>query len=49
MSAAIWLICLQAYADVKKRLVGAPTSGKISVVVTDIESYSGKSYDTGPP
>eukprot|EP00878_Enallax_costatus_P037215 GHUV01042021.1.p1 GENE.GHUV01042021.1~~GHUV01042021.1.p1 ORF type:complete len:610 (+),score=118.99 GHUV01042021.1:1020-2849(+) len=30
----------RAYDDVKKRLVGAPTSGKVSIVVTDIESYS---------
>jgi hypothetical protein len=32
----------QAYVDIKKRLHGAPTSGKVSLVVTDIESYSGE-------
>lgn len=33
---------MQAYADVKKRVQGAPSSGKVAVVVTDIESYSGE-------
>jgi hypothetical protein len=33
---------VQAYVDLKKRLLGIPTSGKVSMVVTDIESYSGK-------
>lgn len=32
---------LQAYVDIRKRLRGAPTSGRVSLVVTDIESYSG--------
>eukprot|EP00775_Hariotina_reticulata_P007035 gene7035-7249_t len=30
----------RAYVDFKKRLQGIPTSGKVSIVVTDIESYS---------
>lgn len=33
---------LQAVADLQKRREGAPTSGRVSIVVTDIESYSGK-------
>jgi hypothetical protein len=37
------VVLLQAYVDIKKRLHGAPTSGKVSLVVTDIESYSGES------
>jgi hypothetical protein len=37
------LLLPQAYVDIKKRLHGAPTSGKVSLVVTDIESYSGES------
>jgi hypothetical protein len=36
------MVLLQAYVDIKKRLHGAPTSGKVSLVVTDIESYSGE-------
>ncbi|WIA08451.1 hypothetical protein OEZ85_007888 [Tetradesmus obliquus] len=30
----------RAYVDIRKRLLGAPTSGRVSLVVTDIESYS---------
>ena len=33
---------LQAVANLQKRREGAPKSGKVSFVVTDIESYSGK-------
>lgn len=33
---------LQAVADIQKRRGGAPTSGRVSIVVTDIESYSGR-------
>jgi hypothetical protein len=39
--ALLLLLLLQAYVDIKKRLLGAPTSGRVSLVVTDIESYSG--------
>lgn len=31
----------RAYSSVKKRVSGKPTSGSVSVVVTDIEGYSG--------
>lgn len=36
------VVVLQTYVDMQKRLHGAPTSGKVAIVVTDIESYSGK-------
>ena len=32
----------QAYDDIKKRRDGAPKSGRVSIVITDIESYSGE-------
>jgi hypothetical protein len=37
------MLCLphQAYDDIKKRRDGAPKSGRVSIVITDIESYSG--------
>ena len=33
---------LQSVLDMRKRLKGAPLSGMVSVVVTDIEGYTGK-------
>lgn len=42
IAAAALLLCpLQAVANLQKRREGAPRSGKVSFVVTDIESYSG--------
>lgn len=38
------LPCQQAYIDFKKRMYGIPTAGKVSLVVTDIESYSGTGW-----
>jgi hypothetical protein len=38
-----FLLLLQAYDDIKKRRDGAPKSGRVSIVITDIESYSGES------
>ena len=32
---------LQNIIDMRKRLKGAPTTGMVSVVVTDIEDFSG--------
>ena len=32
---------LQNIIDMRKRLKGAPTSGMVSIVVTDIEDFSG--------
>lgn len=36
------LLTHQAVVDIKKRLNGIPTSGRVALVVTDIESYSGE-------
>ena len=33
---------LQSLLDARKRLRGAPTGGMVSVVVTDIEGFSGE-------
>ena len=35
---------LQNMIDMRKRLKGAPVSGTISIVVTDIEDFSGLSF-----
>ena len=35
-------VLLQSMLDMRKRLKGAPLSGMVSVVVTDIEGYTGK-------
>ena len=56
LMAAVWFFLLrranrpqvlQNIIDMRKRLKGPPTSGTVSLVITDIEGFSGENREGG--